>query len=272
MKLILIAVQTFIILLQPTGAGFLTKIDDLGNFKWAVQLDFLQYDSNQVSYGYENISIDVDDNNNIYVMGKFIGTQDFDPGPNEFFMTSEGYDFFILKLGDPITLTDSKYLLVSTNAATIGDEANSTKTFSITSLNTNWTISSSEPWLTIGTLSGTGDATILLTAQRNSSISLRTATVTIKATGLPDKTIIITQTGSPTGIYDTENNRVRIYPNPANTVLFIDGITQETQVSIYNLQGNLLIRSQLVEDNLDIDRLVPGIYIIKMENKLEVVT
>lgn len=85
-------------------------------------------------------------------------------------------------------------LSVSTNALTIGSAANSTSTFDITST-VNWTVSSSESWLTPGDLSGTGNKTITLTATANPNTTPRTATVTVSATGLPSQNITVTQTG-----------------------------------------------------------------------------
>ncbi|MBI5962998.1 MAG: SBBP repeat-containing protein [Chloroflexi bacterium] len=78
-----------------TSAGlsdsFISKLDHNGNFVWAKSMGGADYDD-----GY---SIALDSNDNIYAMGGFSGTADFDPGPGIFNLTSAGYeDIFISKL------------------------------------------------------------------------------------------------------------------------------------------------------------------------------
>jgi hypothetical protein len=168
-------------------------------------------------------------------------------------------------------LTQEAYLYVSAATLSLGYQEGSSGTLNIAS-NTTWTTSISETWLTISNANGSGNATVIVAVQKNPSINTRNATVIIKATGLPDKTVIITQLGSPTGISDTENNLIKIYPNPANTVLFIEGLSKDTQVSIYDLKGNLILKKQLFEDNLDISTLASGVYTIKLEDITESIT
>lgn len=95
-------------------------------------------------------------------------------------------------------ISDLIYLDVSTNFIIIGDEANSTGSFDLTtSLTKNWTASSSETWLTVYPSGGSGDTTIILTAQANPTTSTRTATVTVSGAGVPAKTITVIQEGIP---------------------------------------------------------------------------
>lgn len=76
---------------------FIAKLDPTGNLMWAKQVG-----STAPNTGYEGYTQHtVDDNGNILVTGYFNSTLDFDPGPNNFDMTSiGGYDLFVLKL-DP---------------------------------------------------------------------------------------------------------------------------------------------------------------------------
>lgn len=63
------------------------------NFQWAKQIGGAGWD--------EGTSIKTDQNNNVYTVGLFIGTVDFDPGIGVFNLTSVGEkDAFICKL-DP---------------------------------------------------------------------------------------------------------------------------------------------------------------------------
>jgi gliding motility-associated-like protein len=70
---------------------FVLKLNSTGEFVWVAHAAGLFYGS-----GY---TIKVDQANNIYVGGTFEGTKDFDPGPDEFKLTSAGEsDIFIEKL------------------------------------------------------------------------------------------------------------------------------------------------------------------------------
>lgn len=67
-----------------------------------------------------------------------------------------------------------------------------TKNVAITS-NTAWTAESNQTWLTLSPASGAGDAILELSAEANATITERTAIVTLKTTGLTDRTITVTQ-------------------------------------------------------------------------------
>jgi hypothetical protein len=82
-------------------------------------------------------------------------------------------------------------LNVSTNMLTIDQSANSTKTFDITTT-ASWTLSSNQSWLTPSVTSGTGNATITLTAQANPSYDTRKANITVLGSSTT-KTIVVTQ-------------------------------------------------------------------------------
>ena len=66
------------------------------------------------------------------------------------------------------------------------------KDFMITS-NADWTATSDRGWLTLSRASGTNNATVTATAGQNTATSLRTATITLTATGVTDRTIAVTQ-------------------------------------------------------------------------------
>jgi len=78
--------------LTPTPAGtqniFILKLDNAGNFVWAITMD-----------AYQSVAIAFDDSGNVYTTGYFSNTTDFDPGPGTFNLTSAGnFDVFISKL------------------------------------------------------------------------------------------------------------------------------------------------------------------------------
>lgn len=75
------------------GAVFISKIDANGNFGWAKTIGGL--------FEEQGDAISVDPMGNVYVVGLFSSTVDFDPNAGEFYMTSVGggsFNTFILKL------------------------------------------------------------------------------------------------------------------------------------------------------------------------------
>jgi hypothetical protein len=69
------------------------------------------------------------------------------------------------------------------------------------------------------------------------------------------------------GITPTENqNTLAIYPNPATNMLFVKGLTATSVISIYDLNGKLLIRNQMTNNQIDIADLPAGLYTLRLEN------
>jgi hypothetical protein len=69
-------------------ATFVSKLDSLGNFVWAKQLG-----------NSSGISLSVNGKGDVFVLGSFPDTVDFDPGPGIFNLAATGYyDSFICKL------------------------------------------------------------------------------------------------------------------------------------------------------------------------------
>lgn len=70
---------------------YVSKLDQDGNFVWAKQLG-----GNSLDFAR---SIAIDDCENLYITGIFLGTADFDPGPGAYNFTSKGgNDSYIVKL------------------------------------------------------------------------------------------------------------------------------------------------------------------------------
>jgi hypothetical protein len=82
--------------IKSNGNGdlFITKQDASGKFLWAKGIGGEYFDDGANS-------IEVDKNGNVYILGNFKGTYDFDPGTSKYNLTSTGTDkkdIFILKL------------------------------------------------------------------------------------------------------------------------------------------------------------------------------
>jgi len=71
---------------------------------------------------------------------------------------------------------------------------------------------------------------------------------------------------STTGVDDQNQLDISIYPNPTNDKLFIQGLSDATKVSIYNVLGKLVL-SQTISKEIDVNNLQSGIYIIKIADE-----
>jgi hypothetical protein len=60
---------------------------------------------------------------------------------------------------------------------------------------------------------------------------------------------------------------VVIYPNPASTKLYIDGLATFASVEVYDISGKLLISIQLNTNQIDISPLAKGLYFIKLSTE-----
>jgi gliding motility-associated-like protein len=77
--------------LGSNGEAFIVKLDDQANLIWAKQIS-----GSAKSYGQ---SVAVDGSGNVYTMGSFLGTADFDPGAGVFIQTANNNNgIFISKL------------------------------------------------------------------------------------------------------------------------------------------------------------------------------
>ena len=58
----------------------------------------------------------------------------------------------------------------------------------------------------------------------------------------------------------------RVYPNPAKATLFFEGVSEMSQVMVYNVLGQLVLTDNVVNNSIDIGQLFKGIYIIRFVN------
>ncbi|BDX38975.1 hypothetical protein CYCD_23300 [Tenuifilaceae bacterium CYCD] len=163
-------------------------------------------------------------------------------------------------------ITASPLLTVSATELTVGAAANSTVDFTITS-NVTWTISSAESWLSISSTSGTGDATITLSAEANPNTAERTAAVTVEGSGVEAKTIVVTQSAA-VGIGDNALTAVELYPNPATEFINIKLPSNlgKTTVELISINGSVL-KTVVVSGSItpvDISTMAKGIYLFKI--------
>ena len=165
----------------------------------------------------------------------------------------------------------SASIKVSTNILNIASAANSTATFGIMS-NISWEVNSKEAWLITSNASGSGNASITVTASANTTINTRIDTITVSGSGVTSQTITVIQAGVITDIANISNEDIMLYPNPANDRVIIDlqrlNSVQKSNISIYNIQGQTILQQILQQEKtgIDISGLSKGIYILKVCN------
>jgi hypothetical protein len=92
-----------------------------------------------------------------------------------------------------ITIANKVELSVSTHAVSVGAEENLSASVQLQS-NSSWEAGSDHNWLSVNPTTGNGNQQLTLTAQPNSLLTSRSASVTVTAAGLSE-TITITQQG-----------------------------------------------------------------------------
>jgi len=171
--------------------------------------------------------------------------------------------------------TESKSLTVSQAGATaftnvsattlsLAFTEGSTAFFDISS-NTNWTVASTQSWLTVAPGSGFGNSKVTVTAALNPLTEARKAVVTVRANSVADKTVEVSQAAPPvTSVSVLIDNRIRVFPNPAEDWLKVEGLTAKCQIILYDLNGKVVkeATSYLPETTINIQDLPPGLYFV----------
>jgi Secretion system C-terminal sorting domain len=71
---------------------------------------------------------------------------------------------------------------------------------------------------------------------------------------------------------ETEPLKISIFPNPANGILFINGLTTQSDVWIYDLTGKMILNPQVDSNQIDISSLPTGFYSIKIKTPTGILT
>ena len=67
---------------------------------------------------------------------------------------------------------------------------------------------------------------------------------------------------------DTERANINIFPNPANNYIEIEGIkAQDYNFTIYNLSGQQIVNGILNDNQVNLDGIQPGIYLLELIDK-----
>jgi uncharacterized protein (TIGR02145 family) len=75
-----------------------------------------------------------------------------------------------------------------------------------------------------------------------------------------------------TGMVEVKDKALTIYPNPANNKIFINVKSQDAKIAIYDIHGRLVIEKMIKDNQVDISKLVGGVYLIKVYERNTVVS
>lgn len=174
-----------------------------------------------------------------------------------------------------VTVTQAfiKTLSVSPSGKDADPEAGNTS-FTIAS-NTSWTISNDAAWLTVSPTSGTGNATVTVTFEENTSDNPRTGILTISGIGVSPQLFTVNQS-VPTIIDNITDTNFLIYPNPTRgllTIKFPESITGDITIYISDASGRLIkvimfsIDNSEEENYINLTTLNRGLYFIAIKNR-----
>jgi hypothetical protein len=111
--------------------------------------------------------------------------------------------------------------------------------------NTDWNVYSDAAWC-MATPSGTGDGTIVAAYTENHSTEDRIANLKVTAEGMSPVFITVLQSGLVTGVHQTDQAGIRIYPNPTEGLIYLDienAGNENITVTISDATGRVVFRS-----------------------------
>lgn len=83
---------------------------------------------------------------------------------------------------------------------------------------------------------------------------------------LVDHDIILAAFFNHVGVDENNSNPVCLYPNPVSDKIYLDGLEDEAEVSIYDVLGNCVLRQTLQgEEELSVDGLTAGLYLLRIK-------
>ncbi|MGC9151499.1 MAG: C10 family peptidase [Microbacter sp.] len=93
----------------------------------------------------------------------------------------------------------------------------------------------------------------------------------IECTPLNQAELPFTLNALNTAITNVATQSLTIFPNPATTTLYIEGMeNQPTQVFIFDISGKMVLNQQLSSSFIDIGALAKGLYVLQIRNNTNV--
>ncbi len=147
--------------------------------------------------------------------------------------------------------------------------------YTVTS-NTSWTAQSDSSWCTV--TSGSGNGTIIANYTANAGTVVRTAHISVSATGASPVSVNLTQARSSSGIGEEGSDKVRIYPNPNKGIFTVVPAEQNKtslNIEVEDMNGQSIFRKQLKGQNqylIDLSGAAAGTYNIVIRSDTYVIT
>lgn len=64
----------------------------------------------------------------------------------------------------------------------------------------------------------------------------------------------------------TEQVNITVYPNPVEKILYVNGLTEDSDIKVINLTGEII--KQVKAQEVDVENLPKGVYILNVNNKM----
>lgn len=220
-----------------TSAGsrdvFISKLDVNGDYVWAKGMG--SSTANDIGNG-----IDVDASGNIYTIGYFEGTVDFDPGTGTVNKTSAGdKDIFVQKLDN-----NGDFVWVNSIGSSAEDQGVS---------------------IALGASNN-----IYLAGHFNGTSDFDFSSGTSNLTSAGSKDVYFTKwSQSSVGIgEDLFSESAQLYPNPTTSQLTITNIqTPIVAVNIIDVTGKVVKIEEPTNNTIDVSNLINGVYFIQVQTK-----
>lgn len=193
-------------------------------------------------------SITLDNSGNIYTLGYFTGTIDFDPGPGVVNLTATGsstYDIFFHKLGDCPSINP----LVNQSGSILTSAQDAADSYQwVDCANNNAPIA--------------GATNQSFTPNQNGSYAVQ---ISYGTCSIISECINVTV--GTNSITEESSNTIQVYPNPTTSSLNFKGI-EHGQIEIMATNGQIVYSAEILTSNsIDVSHLHNGIYIVRITNE-----
>jgi len=230
-------VGTFYLTSNGSYDIFISKLDSSGNFIWAKSIG-----GNGEDFGY---SLKTDAYGNVYTVGDFTDTVDFDPGVGLYNLSNGGNrDFYILKLN-----SSGDFVFAIASGAFWYDECMSI------------------------ILDDFGN--IYYTGYFGMTFDFDPGTGTFNLTSAGGSDVFVCKLNQTTGLNENEFiNTIKVFPNPSNGKVTITESDNSKLIEVFNLLGEK-IYSTITNNNqttteIDLTNVPKGIYFVKVDNGKQV--
>ncbi len=141
----------------------------------------------------------------------------------------------------------------------------------------NWSISGQPTWFSLSPTSGSTNALVTVNIQANTNLSNRTDQLIISSSQAPNDTLTINQSfGNGTGISESQENNIAVYPNPVHNEVFlsVSNVENSYNVDLYTING-VKIFNTIIENNItdiEMNNYPNGVYILKINSPQGIIT